>query len=174
MDDFLGYFQRSQKYDEKHAETVRKKYLTHTLSVEKKMELYNCAVSGNLDNLKALIEEKKYPLMEECSATGYYWTVMHYAAHYGFVNIVEYILQYYQYNADKLDILNIQSNLGLSPLLISINNTPDLKKKKQIMELYVLYDAIDFSICSKDNDDIFDICKKHNLLEYLFSILRED
>ena len=174
MDEILSCFERTKKFDSEHSEKVRKKHLSNSLNTNQKMELYNSAVNGNVDLLKNLIEEKKYPLMEECSASGYYWTVIHYAAHYGFVNIVNFVLEYYQYNPERLDILNLQSNLGLSPLFISLNNTSDIEKKKQILDLYVKYDVIDFKICTKEGDDIFDLCKKHNLLEYLLSILKED
>lgn len=168
------YFDRKKVYDIDKAEKVRKQFLTNSLNNSQKMELYNTAINGNVDKLKELVEVKKYNLMEECSASGYYWTVLHYASHYGHVNVVNYILQYYQNHSDKLELLNLQSNLGLSPLLISINNSGGLEKKKQIIELYVHYDIIDFKICSKEEEDIFDLCKKHNLLDYFLSILKED
>jgi hypothetical protein len=174
MDDLLACFERPKKFDTEYSEKVRKKHLSNSLNTNQKMELYNSAVNGNVDQLKALIDEKKYPLMEECSASGYFWTVIHYAAHYGFINIVNYILEYYQSHPQKVEILNLQSNLGLSPLFISLNNTSDIEKKKQILDMYVKYDAIDFKICTKEGEDIFDLCKKHQLLEYFFSILKED
>jgi ankyrin repeat protein len=174
MDEMLTFFERPKKYDATLAEELRKKYLSNTLNTSQKMELYNAAVNGNVDTLKNLIEEKKYPLMEECSASGYFWTVIHYAAHYGFDSIVNYVLETFQYNQNKLEILNLQSNLGLSPLFIAINNTTNIEKKKTILDLYVKYDSIDYKICTKENEDIFDLCKKHKLLDYLLSILKED
>jgi hypothetical protein len=174
MDDLLSCFERVKKFDNEYNEKVRKKHLSNTLTTNQKMELYNASVNGNVETLKNLIEVKKYPLMEECSAAGYYWTAIHYAAHYGFVNIVSFVLEYYQNHPDKLEILNLQSNLGLSPLFISLNNSTDIEKKKQVLDLYVKYDAIDFKICTKENDDIFDLCKKHGLLEFFLSILKED
>lgn len=129
--DALTYFDRTRKYDAEYAEKVRKMHLSNSLNTNQKMELYNCAVNGNVETLKNLIDVKKYPLMEECSASGYYWTVIHYAAHYGFVNVVNFVLEYYQNNPNRLDILNLQSNLGLSPLFISINNNSDIEKKNK-------------------------------------------
>ena len=174
MDEALSYFERSKVFDPLRAEKIRKQFLSNSLNNTQKMELYNTAINGNVDKLKELVESKSYSLMEECSASGYYWTVLHYASHYGHINVVNYILQYFQNNPDKVDILNLQSNLGLSPLLISINNSGTVEIKKQIIELYVLYDIIDFKICSKDGNDIFDLCKKQNLLDYLLGILKED
>jgi hypothetical protein len=138
------------------------------------MELYNCSVNGSVDTLKNLIETKEYPLLEECSAAGYFWTALHYAAHYGFDTIIAYVLEYYQNHPSKKNILNLQSNLGLSPLFICLNSSAGIEKKKIVLELYVKYDAIDFKICSKESEDVYDICKKHNLLDYFISILKED
>lgn len=174
MEDMLSHFDRPTKYDAENAEAVRKKYLTHTLTSNQRIELYNCAVHGQLEDLKKLIEYKKYPLMEECSADGYFWTVIHYAAHYGFVNIISYALEYFQDHPDRMAIVNMQSNLGMSPLFVSINNTSDAAKKKQVIDLYIKYDAIDFRLCSKENQDIFDLCNKHHLLDYFLSVLKED
>jgi hypothetical protein len=174
MDDLLSYFERPEKYDEQYADQMRKKHLSTSLNSTQKMELYNAAVAGSADKLKTLIEEKKYPLMEECSAAGYFWTAMHYAAHYGFDTIVEFYLQYYKNHPQKIEILNLQSNLGLSPLLIAINGGLDIEKKKTVINLYLSSDCIDFKICSKENQDVFSLCKKHGLLEYFLSMLRED
>ena len=171
--DQLIYFERKKKYDKELAEKIRTKHLKNKLNTTEKMELYTSGINGDISKVQELIEVKKYPLMEECSASGYYWTVLHYAAHYGNVKIIEFILDYYKFDPEKLDILNLQSNLGLSPLLIAINAV-SAEKKKQIIDLYIKYDAIDFNICNDTNEDIFDICKKHNLLEYLLSNLKED
>ena len=173
MDEF-SYWREARKYDLDHADKVRKKFLSNTLTTNQKMELYNSSVAGNVENLKALVEEKKYPLLEECSASGYYWTVLHYAAHYGFDNIINYVLEHFQNNPNKKNILNLQSNLGLSPLFICLNSTTTVEKKKFVLELFVKYDAIDFKVCSKDSEDIYDICKKQGLLDFFLSILKED
>ena len=173
MDEF-SYWREARNYDQDHADKVRKTFMSNTLTTTQKMELYNCSVAGNVDTLKELIELKKYPLLEECSASGYYWTVLHYAAHYGFDNIINFVLEFYQNNPNKKNVLNLQSNLGLSPLFICLNSSSNAEKKKIVLELFVKYDAIDFKVCSKDNEDIYDICKKHGLLDFFLSILKED
>lgn len=174
MEEILSHFDRTSKHDAEYAEKIRKKYLTHSLTANQRIELYNAAVNGQVDDLKKLVDEKKYPLMEECSADGYYWTVIHYAAHYGFINIISYVLEYYQDHPNRVEILNMQSNLGMSPLFVAICNTASIEKKKQAIDLYIKYDVIDFKVCSKQNQDIFEICKLHNLLEYFLSMLKED
>lgn len=174
MEDFLSCFDRPKKFDQELSNKIREKYLKNELSTSQKMELYNCAVNGNVETLKDLIENKKYNLCEECSAAGYYWTALHYAAHYGYANVVEYILEFFQNHPNKLEILNLQSNLGLSPLFISINNSTSVEKKKAIIELFIRYDAIDYSVCSKEGEDIFDLCKRQNLLDFFISQLKED
>ncbi len=172
-EEYIGW-RESGQYDPDFAEAMRKKHLSNTLNTNQKMELYNCAVGGNLDTLINLIQDKKYPLFEECSASGYYWTVIHYAAHYGFENIINYVLEHLNNDSNKKSIANLQSNLGLTPLFINLNSSTAIEKKKTILELYVKHDAIDFKLCSKDNEDVYDIVKKNGLLMYFLSILKED
>jgi hypothetical protein len=168
------FWRESHTFDSQKAEENRNKFLSKKLTTDQKMELYNCSVGGNINSLKTLIETKDYPLMEECSANGYFWTVLHYAAHYGFDTIIIFILEYYQNHSDKKTILNLQSNLGMSPLFICINSSASVEKKMKIIELFAQYDAIDFSICNKENEDIYDICKKFGLVNHLMSCLKED
>jgi hypothetical protein len=174
MEEEISFWREKSKYDSEKAEANRKKYMTNTLDTNKKMELYNCSVNGNIEKFKELIDVMKYPIMEECSAGGYFWTVIHYAAHYGFDNIIEYILEKYQNHPDKKTILNLQSSLGQTPLVICLVNSGNKDKKKKILELFAMYDAIDFSICTNNDEDIFDICKKHGLAEHLLSLIKED
>ena len=174
MENELSFWREQCKYDPEKAEANRKKFLSNTLDTNKKMELYNCSVKGDLDNFKNLIEVKKFPILEECSASGYYWTVIHYAAHYGFENIIDFVLEHFQNHPEKKALLNMQSNLGQSPLTICVVSSLNIEKKKKILELYALYDAIDFSICTNKDEDIFDLCKKHGLAQHLLNVMKED
>jgi len=174
MDSVIPFYRDKSFYDKAHAEKVRKKHLQNKLPNNKKLEMYNCSVNGDVKNLIKIVEEENFSLFEEISAAGYFWTSLHYAAHYGNIDIVEYVLDKINDHPDKLDLANLQSNLGLSPLFIALANSLEIEKKKRILDVFIKYDAIDFKICNVDNLDIFDMCKKHNLLEYFLSILRED
>ena len=175
MSDLLiSYSKRPTTYNADLAKERHKKFLKNELSSSQKMELYDCGVKGDIEKLKSIVLSKKYNLSEECSATGYFWTVLHYASHYGFVNIVKYVVEYYKDEPNKIDILNLQSNLGMSPLMIAINNVSDISKKKEILEIYVNNNAIDYNICSAKGDDIIAICSKQNLLDHLYCLLKED
>lgn len=174
MEDVIPFYRDKTYYDKEHAEKVRKKHLLNKLPNNKKLELYNCSVNGDVKTLIKYVEEDNYSIFEEISAAGYFWTALHYAAHYGNIEIVEYVLEKINDNSDKLDMANLQSNLGLSPLFIALSNSLDIEKKKRILDVFIKYDSIDFKISNVDNLDIFDVCKKHNLLEYFLSILRED
>jgi hypothetical protein len=72
-------------YDEDVAEERRKRHLTKIHSIPEKMELYNSSTKGNLEDLINIVSNKKYSLVEEVSKAGYFWTVFHYASHYGHV-----------------------------------------------------------------------------------------
>lgn len=75
-------------YDEDMAEERRKRILTKKHTIPEKMELYNSSTKGHLVELKVIVNEKKYSLVEEVSKAGYYWTVFHYASHYGHIDIL--------------------------------------------------------------------------------------
>jgi hypothetical protein len=80
-------------YDEDVAEDRRKRILTKQHSIPEKMELYNSSTKGNFDEMKAIVEVKKYSLVEEVSKAGYYWTVFHYASHYGHAKVLAFLLE---------------------------------------------------------------------------------
>lgn len=80
-------------YDDDVAEERRKKLLTKKHSIAEKMELYNSSTKGNLEDLMSIVENKKYSLVEEVSKAGYFWTVLHYASHYGHTKILEYLIE---------------------------------------------------------------------------------
>ncbi len=64
------------------------------------MLLYNSSTGGKLDDLKVLLVEKGFSVTEEVSKEGHFWTVLHYATHYGHIHIVEYLLNYLKSNKD--------------------------------------------------------------------------
>lgn len=175
VESLMNTIKRQEVFDESLAKDRRDRFLIKKLSSTEKMELYDSGVKGDLKKLKEVVEKKKYNLLEECSAAGYYWTSLHYACHYGHMNIIEYYIDYFKYSPNKLEIFNIQSNLGMTPLMISIVNVPNIDdRKKQILKLFVLNDIVDYKLCNNKGEDLFAICKKNSLLDYLFSLLKED
>lgn len=171
----LHYFNlRKTEYNSSKYDIIRDKYIQTTLTDTQKTELYNAVFKDNLERLKKLINIEKYPLLEECSMKGYYWTVLHYAANYGFLSIIEYILKYYQNDPQMIEKVNLPSNLGMTPLFIGIKNSPSFELKQKLLDLFIKYDAIDFFIKSNNNKDIFDYCKEEKLLDFLIENYFED
>ena len=76
------------------------------------MELYNSSTKGTLDELKAIATLKNYSLVEEVSKAGYYWTVFHYASHYGHISVLEFLIDKFQDHPDKYEIFNLQTVEG--------------------------------------------------------------
>ena len=122
--------QYKPKYDVEKIQRLRKAFIESELTDAQKMELYKAGTENKLSDLKLLVY-KNYSLMEECSQAGFYWTVLHYAANYGFTEIVEYVLRYYTNNPNISEICNLQSNLGMSPLFLALKNCSDSGKKKR-------------------------------------------
>lgn len=94
-------------YDEDVAEERRKRLLTKQHSIPEKMELYNSSTKGSLDDLMNIVTHKNYSLVEEVSKAGYYWTVFHYASHYGHVRVLEFLIEHFKDHPDKFEIFNL-------------------------------------------------------------------
>jgi hypothetical protein len=99
-------------YDEDVAEERRKRILTKQHSIPEKMELYNSSTKGIFDDIKNIVETKKYSLVEEVSKAGYYWTVFHYASHYGHAKVLQYLIDQVENHPEKYDIFNLQTTEG--------------------------------------------------------------
>lgn len=83
--------------------------MTMKHSIKEKMELYTSSTKGRIDDLKFVLEngDKKYSVTEEISKSGYYWTVLHYASHYGHFDILEYLIDFLQDHPEKYEIFNM-------------------------------------------------------------------
>ena len=84
------------------------------------MNLYNCSTKGNVEELRTLLEEKQYSVSEEVSKEGHYWTVLHYAAHYGHLNVLQFLMQFVKEKDLLHEMLNMQTVEGKTPLFCTI------------------------------------------------------
>lgn len=71
-----------------------------------------------------------------------------------------------------IDICNLQSNLGMSPLFLAMKNCTDQGKKKKILKLYVQYDAI--GVVTEEGVNIISQCNEYKMLDYLAAHYNED
>ena len=85
-------------YSEEVATERRTMFLTKKHTIAEKMELYNCSTKGNIDEFKKLIVEKNYSPTEEVSKEGHFWTVFHYASHYGHINVLRFLIEHLEEN----------------------------------------------------------------------------
>ena len=81
-------------YSAERAGAQREQFVTKKHTIPEKMELYNASTKGRLDDLKELLIEKGYSITEEVSKEGHFWTVLHYATHYGHVQTLEFLLDH--------------------------------------------------------------------------------
>ena len=91
-------------------------------SIKEKMELYTCSTKGKLSELKdaLLSPDKQYSVTEEISKSGYYWTVLHYASHYGHYEVLNFLIEFLECHPDKFEIFNMQTTEGKTPLFCAI------------------------------------------------------
>jgi hypothetical protein len=149
-------------------EQIRNKYLTSNLSTEQKKEIYKAIFEGNLAAFKDLIINKKYNIFEEISAKSYFWTSLHYAMHYGKLDIIIFILEYYK---SKLSyIMRLESNDGRCPILCLLkSNGVNSNTKKDLLE--TIFSAYKFLISNEiirelKNRDMDYLIEKYKLKSY--------
>ena len=95
---------------------IRKELITNKLDVNSKMILYQAAVKGELSDFKKLIN-RGYPLLEEVSAAKFYWTPLHYAMHYGKMEIAFYIMEELKKKGLYNKAMSLESNDKRTPVL---------------------------------------------------------
>ena len=109
-------------------------FLTTDLPPNKKMDLYNATIQGDLSLFKNLILNLKYPLFEEISASSHFWTPLHYAMHYGQASIIFFIFELLSSTGKLEAALLLTSADGRCPLLCLLrSNTLDNDKKRSLL-----------------------------------------
>ena len=112
-------------------EELRKELITNKLDVNSKMILYQAAVKGELSDFKKLID-RNYPLLEEVSAANFFWTPLHYAMHYGKMEIAFYILDILKKQGKYRMAMELESNDHRTPVLCLLkSNALSLSDKKE-------------------------------------------
>lgn len=75
------------------------------------MRLYNSSVKGKLEDLKDMLEGRNgldpFSVTEEVSKGGYYWTIIHYASHFGHYEVLQYIIEFLDDHPNKFEIFNM-------------------------------------------------------------------
>lgn len=124
-------------YSEENAAARRERYMTKQHTISEKMALYNCSTQGRIDELQSLLEKQNYSVTEEVSKEGHYWTVLHYASHYGHYKVLEFLVKHLENNDNSFEILNMQTLEGKTPLFCAILSC-DIKQqtvKRDIIKL---------------------------------------
>ena len=124
-------------------EELRKDLITNKLDVNSKMILYQAAVKGDLNEFKRLIA-KGFPMLEEVSAANYYWTPLHYAMHYGKLEIAFYIMNTLKEQGKYRMAMALESNDNRTPVLCLLkSNALSLTDKKEyftrLIQRYKIY-----------------------------------
>jgi hypothetical protein len=154
-------YQIETKYTQ---EELRKELITSKLDVNSKMILYQAAVKGELNDFKKLID-RGYPLLEEVSAANFYWTPLHYAMHYGKMEIAFYILDLLKQQGKYRMAMELESNDKRTPVLCLLkSNALSLSDKKEyftrLIQRYDIYPD-ERTIREIKNRNLEDIYKKY-------------
>ena len=95
---------------------IRKELITNNLDVNSKMILYQTAVKGDVNEFRKLIN-KGYSMLEEVSAKNFFWTPLHYAMHYGKMEIAFYIMEELKKKGLYNKAMSLESNDKRTPVL---------------------------------------------------------
>ena len=122
------------EYSEELASSRRERFLTKQHTIPEKMQLYNCSTQGQIDELQKLLKDQGYSATEEVSKEGHFWTVLHYASHYGHFKVLEFLVNYLKESENAYEILNMQTLEGKTPLFCAILSCDiKLQVKKDII-----------------------------------------
>ena len=132
--------ENAKKYTQ---DELRRELITNRLDVNSKMILYQNTVKGDLNEFKRLID-KGYPILEEVSAANYYWTPLHYAMHYGKMEIAFFILDILTSQGKYNMAMELESNDKRTPVLCLLkSNALSLTDKKEyftkLVQRYKIY-----------------------------------
>jgi ankyrin repeat protein len=155
INSIIDVFKKIENNEEiKKDDLLRAKFLKNNLDNKQKRDLYDCKCAKNL---KYLIEEKGYPLFEECSAPGYYWTCLHYACYHRHVDIVQYYLEKCKNDPHKLEKLSLPDNHSHTALYYAVNNRD--KNTALILSLFLDNTSLDFIVecCNLTEEEILQI-----------------
>ena len=131
--------------------------MTKKHSIKEKMELYTSSTKGNLEGLIDSLTNsiKKYSITEEISKSNFYWTMLHYASHYGHYDILLYLIDFLNGDMNKFDIFNMQTTEGKTPLFCCVLSG-DIKviEKQRIIKLWFDTNCIDLTLRKQSGEDL--------------------
>lgn len=144
-------------------------HITNFLTKDEKMCFYNAAVKNNLPLFQSLLHgspnQKPYPIFEEVSSPYNYWTVLHYAMHYGVWDIIKYTFEYL-YPLNLVEVaLNLKSKDNRCPLLCLLkSNALKVDTKKDVFKKIISTFPIPV------NDEVRKELKNRGMIEILEKI----
>ena len=140
------------------------------------MELYTSSTKGLLEDLKQALSTKDYSITEEISKSGYYWTVLHYASHYGHYDVLIFLIEFLEDHPEKFEIFNMQTTEGKTPLFCAIlSGDIKMHQKQRIIKLWFDTNCVDLSLRKQSGEDLLALARKNKLYEFIVEYcLRED
>ena len=101
---------------------------------------------------------------------------MHYAAHYGHLNVLQFLMEFVKEKDLLHEMLNMQTVEGKTPLFCTIlSGDITIPVKQQIIKLLFDSGNIDLSLRKSSGEDLLKLAKNNSLYDYIVVYcLRED
>ena len=145
--------------------------------------MYTCSTKGRLQEMRDILiagecaeHQKVYSITEEISKSGYFWTVIHYASHYGHYDVLSFLIEYLDDHPDKFEIYNMETFEGKTPLICAIlSGDISQKKKQKIIKLWFDTNCVDLRLRKQSGEDLLQLARKNKLYDFIVEYcLRED
>lgn len=123
-----------------------------------KNKAHGAISEDNIKDFKRLCEYFSLDPNEEISVKGFYWTCLHYAAHFKSLKILEFLLvQIYKDNRENFQqIVNLQTKEGWTPPMVAA-----IYNSVKALDIFLKFGGIDLNIEDKDGKKIIDLAKKY-------------
>jgi hypothetical protein len=117
---------------------LRDSFIVNTLSASIKRNFHDHILNGNLSQLMQFINVYNYPVFEEISAKGYFWTPLHYAMHYGQKPIITFLLDYIKSKGFYNEAMRLRSSDLRCPVLCLLKSNSLKNEDKRKLFQYLL------------------------------------
>ena len=115
-------------------EIIREKLIKNNLTPSEKIEMYKACMEENSENLENLVLNKGFPITEEISTKGNFWTPLHYSMHFGKWHIIKFILEYCRKQKKIGGIMRLKSADNRCPILCILKSKAiQINEKKELI-----------------------------------------
>ena len=154
--------QQSQAPSTTTSNSARPSYVLEKQTNSIKNQVHGAISKRDLKNLKRIVRLFRVDPNEELSVKGYFWTGLHYAAHFKAEDILEFMIKLvYRLNPDKfLDVVNVKTKEGWTPAMIAC-----IYKSDKCLDILFKYGGVRLKLTDKHGRNLMELAKYYRAIE---------